>query len=113
MKYDFHCNQCEVTTEVEKSVDKYNEVGYCIYCGSVVSRLLPTRFYFHGGKRVDPYYDQGLGCVVKDTKHRDQIAKSKGVTEVGNESMDKFSKKLKTEKDKKWAHGWDKIDTQL
>lgn len=38
-------------------------------------------------------YNPGLGCITKNSKHRAEIAKRKGLVEVGNEDVSNWRKR--------------------
>jgi Cu2+-containing amine oxidase len=45
---------------------------------------------FYGEKQDDAFYSIPLGRVVNGKKHMRQLAKEKGLIEVGNEKVDKL-----------------------
>lgn len=55
-------------------------------CGGYMVRVFRPKIYLAGTKVEDAHYHHGLGQVVKSTQHAREIAKSKGLIEVGNES---------------------------
>ena len=63
---------------------------------------------FSGTAVQNAEYNPGLGCVVKNKAHRDELAKRKGLVEVGNdfkggEGMQKhFDKKRDEAREERW-----------
>lgn len=82
----------------------------CPKCDTIMKRLIAGGSCFIGEKVEDAEYNPGLGCVTKNKKHRDEIAKSRGLYEVGNEDMGKLSDKMDTERKKKLAGNYDDLD---
>ena len=61
-----------------------------------------------GTKVTSPEYNPGLGCVVKNKRHKDYLLKSKDLVEVGNDfgsgekQQKEFEMKKAWEREKKW-----------
>ena len=89
--YPYKCPDCSRQFDVAKRVNHIDEVEFCPSCQSechAKDRLI-CRSTFHGAGVEDPVYDHSLGMVVKSSAHRRQIAKEKGLIEIGNEPVDK------------------------
>ena len=90
MIYEYKC--CGEVFEVVKRLAEFDRPEDCPKCGEVARRII-SRTSFYGADDWDKaQYCPGLGQVVKSDKHRRQIAKSKGLEEVGNEDMNKIAK---------------------
>lgn len=56
---------------------------------------LISRTHFYGASDWDDVqFNPGLGVVTKNAKHRAQIAKERGLTEIGNEDFDRTCNSL-------------------
>lgn len=61
-----------------------------------------------GGKVQNAEYNPGLGCVVKNKRHKNEILARKGLVEIGNDfssgdrMQDSYEKKKKEELESKW-----------
>jgi len=81
--YDYQCIKCEHEIEVIKSISEYDSREDCPKCNSEMQRLIKAG-YFLNEKVEEATYNPGLGCVVKNRKHRNELAKQRGLIEVGN-----------------------------
>lgn len=61
-------------------------------------RLISGKISFSNEKVEDASYCQALGCVVKNNRHRAQIAKSRGLVEIGNETPETIHKHFEAER---------------
>jgi putative FmdB family regulatory protein len=91
MIYQFECDKCQTDHEINKSMKDSGSVEKCPSCGNILTRVY-SYTYFIGAKVESPEYNAGLGCVTKSAKHRAEIAKSRGLIEVGNERPDSLKK---------------------
>ena len=111
MIYPYRC-PCGNEFQIVKHSKNIDRVEVCPDCGhncTKENRYL-SRGSFYGASDWDnAEYNHGLGCVTNNKKHRDQIAKSKGLIEVGNEDIKKYDKQLAQERKKKREARWDKI----
>ena len=98
-----------------KSVDARNDEECCPECESVATRCLPTSLHFYGAADWDTaHYNPIFGKVMKSNAQARQEAKSRGMTEVGNEPVEKIHKKFDTEREHKINTAYDDIcDTSL
>lgn len=84
MIYEYECRKCEHVFQVVKSMKESDTNEFCDRCGS------PGYFFFTpphitGAKVEHAEYNYGLGAVVKNKRHRQELAKRKGVVEIGND----------------------------
>ena len=91
MIYDYLCKKCHKTTEVVKSMRDSGRIESCEVCQSDMERVY-TPAHIVGAKVESPEFNPGLGCVVKDKYHRQELCKRKGLVEVGNESPHSMAK---------------------
>jgi hypothetical protein len=89
VRYPYFCFKCNEETEVEKPLSDLNRPEICD-CGQKMARMISEKVSFKGEKvgENQSYYHPALGCEVRSEAHARQIAKSKGLVEVGNESQD-------------------------
>lgn len=88
--YEYIC-ECGFEFEVTKPFGQYDCEELCLKCGSVKTIRQMSRTHFYNANDWDKaQFNPGLGCVVKNKKHRDQLAKEKNLVEIGNESCDKI-----------------------
>jgi putative FmdB family regulatory protein len=84
--YEHTCKPCGLTFDVIKTVSEIDRPEPCPDCGGqTVRHFAPRRVFFSGTSVQDAEYNPGLGCVVKNKEHRAEIAKQKGLVEVGND----------------------------
>jgi hypothetical protein len=89
---------------VIKSVKDIDVNEFCSSCGNPAERqFVPSRVYFSGTKVQHAEWNPGLGAVTKSKEHREELAKRKGLVEIGNdfksgESMQKHFDEIRTDK---------------
>jgi hypothetical protein len=82
-------------------------------CGSYsVRKFVPSRIYLNNTAVEHPEFNHGLGCVTKNNRHASQIAKDRGMIEVGNENMSKHRKEAAKEREKTRQKGWEEAHTE-
>lgn len=93
MVYEYSCSQCQTSIDIIKPVSDYDRIENCETCGTLMNRAFaPRKIHLYGTAVQDAYYNNGLGCVVKNDKHARQIAKDRNLIEVGNERPEKHLK---------------------
>lgn len=89
--YPYACKSCDHHFDVAKSVRQIDDAEFCPLCQSDSKRYL-VAVNFNGASDWDKAeFNAGLGCIVKNAKHRERIAKERGLIEVGNEDLGKFT----------------------
>jgi putative FmdB family regulatory protein len=83
--YPYLCPKCEHAFDVIKSVADMDREEPCLKCEAPAERQFTARVHFIGAKVTHAEYNPGLGCVVKNKSHKDDLLKAKGLVEVGNE----------------------------
>jgi putative FmdB family regulatory protein len=81
--YDYQCEDCRNCFEEHKSVDKRYPTK-CNRCGSLRTTIRISRVAIHS---FEPYYDIQLGATIKSPTHKKQVAKSLGLTNVGDAKL--------------------------
>lgn len=92
MLYDYFCSGCSGTFEVSKVVDDFDRIENCPTSGTMMTRLFKPKIHLYGTKVEDKHFHTGLGQVVNSTQHARQLAKERGLIEVGNERVEKYVK---------------------
>lgn len=88
MVYEYFCSACSATTDVIKKVIDFERDESHEKCGTLMVRIFKPKIYLAQTAVEDAHFHPGLGQVVKSTQHAREIAKSKGLIEVGNEKPD-------------------------
>lgn len=96
--YEYGCKDCGLNFDVVKSFKEYDLPQACQSCQSLETERYISRSSFYGANDWDKVqWNPALGCITKNSKHRAQIAREKGLIEVGNEDFDRTN----TSQDKK------------
>lgn len=89
MVYDYTCAPCEYTFEVVKNAKYYNDPEDCPKCGDEATRVFPPKkIHLMNTAVQEKYFDHALGVVTTKDGAKD-IAKRRGLVEVGNERPEK------------------------
>lgn len=112
MTYAYKCTECAHAFDVIKSVKDIDVNEFCPRCESPAERqFVPSRVYFSGTEVTNPEWNPGLGAVVKSKRHREELAKRKGLIEVGNDfgSGKKMEQKFESDRAAKREKEWDAL----
>ena len=93
MIYEYECKEHGVF-EVLKSMDEAGKDEPCPTCQVIGSRLWNNRGGFTGEKVEHAEWNPALGCVIKNKKHRAEVAERKGLVEIGNEKPDTIHREM-------------------
>lgn len=86
MTYQYNCEKCQSTFDVIKSVKDIDVNEFCPKCENPATRqFVPSKVHFTGTRVQHAEYNPGLGAVTKNKEHRSELAKRKGLVEVGND----------------------------
>lgn len=108
--YGWFCQKCDKEFETMQSIVEYDGKTSCPTCkNEVTERILSSRVHFIGTKVEDREYNPGLGQVVKNKKHREEIAKRMGLVEVGNDNYAKNHDALDKDRAARHKRNWDKV----
>ena len=80
--YDFECS-CGCIKEFIAAID---EIKKCPACGCKMKRLIPSSFSINMGVGPYGYYDDDLQTYVHTNKHRRQVMKEQGVSEINKKN---------------------------
>ena len=104
MLYSYECPLCHDQFEVVKHHSQYLTPEKCIKCDVVADKTVTL---FAAPTMVREEYSPAFGTVVKSKRHREQLAKEKGMIEVGNESPETLKKEA--DKTLKQKLSWDNV----
>lgn len=86
MIYEYECTKCQCHFDVVKPVKDIDINEFCEKCGNPAERIfVPSKVYFSGEKVTHAEYNPAFGCVIKNKRHRDDLAKERGMIEIGND----------------------------
>jgi hypothetical protein len=70
-----------------------------------------TRFFIGASDWDKAEYNPALGCVTRNAQHRRQIARDRGVEEIGNDygSVDKIHKHFESAKAEELRRSWERV----
>lgn len=109
MRYAYRCPSCNSEEEIIKGVSDIDRLEPCPKCNHAMERYI-DRFHFYGANDWDTaQYCPALGQIVKSNKHRRQIAKARGLEEVGNEDPNKLHKHYEKQREKAFEDSWSKV----
>lgn len=102
MVYEHFCVPCNRTFDVIRPVSRYDDAEICAKCGSVAERVpFPRRVFLHGTAVQEKQFNHALGTVCTDNEAK-QIAKERGLIEVGNERVEKHVKPYESDYSDIW-----------
>jgi putative FmdB family regulatory protein len=108
--YPYKCEKCEIKENVVKYMSESDRSEACPQCNNPMERDYSNmRLNFIGTKVESAEYNPGLGVVTKNAKDRAEIAKRKGVTEIGNDykSADHISAEFAKAREEKLKKTWE------
>lgn len=83
----------------------------CPKCKNPAARIfIPRSLLFSGTKVESPEYNPGLGCIIKNAAHRKEVAKQKGLIEVGSEKPETLHKMYDRAREEKFEKAWADVD---
>ncbi len=90
-----------------KPVKDFDLKHECSECGcEETTVVISSKIHHIGAKVQSSEFNHGLGCVVHSKKEREEIAKQRGLIEVGNEKPNTLHQesvvKREIEKQKEW-----------
>ena len=112
MTYEFHCMKCDVMFDVVKPVAEIAHPELCKVCGNEATRsFVPSRIHIHGAAVEHAEYNPALGCITKNKKHRAELAKERGMVEIGNDfkSPDAIHKKFDGDREDRKKKAWEDV----
>jgi len=108
--YPYHCLKCDHDFEVIKRVADIDNAEPCEACSGETERQIGGGQHFYGESDWDTaQWCPTMGCEIKSNAHRRQIAKDRGLTEVGNEHPDKMDKHYEDQRSRAREEAWDRV----
>ncbi len=104
MIYQYRCDECKIDFDVIKGAVDYNKDEFCKsghLSRKVFSIMRPV--IDHSRRQYCPI----VKAVVKNNTHRRQIAKEKGMIEMGNECPNKTYERMEKEREKTLSKRYD------
>lgn len=107
MVYEYNCTTCDISVEVTKPMEDHRRIEICHSCGGQMVSIVTGGRGFSYKKNEWPEYNPAFGRVVKNSSERKNLAREKGLIEVGSEDIiklgDKMDKDKKDKADKEWS----------
>ena len=107
--YLYKCRECAADWDVAKSMaqlDRAEECPSCLAANGSSSRVMQSVNFTGAGDWNTQTFHPALGTVVRNNAHARQIAKSRGLIEVGNEAPEKIhsacEKQRADTRDERW-----------
>jgi putative FmdB family regulatory protein len=109
--YDWTCEKCDKGFETIESIKEYSGKAECPTCGNPTTERNYSRclFYNVGASVENAEYNPAFGQIVKNSKHRKELAKAHGLVEIGNEPTEKIHKKFESDRSEKRKKAWDDV----
>lgn len=110
MIYEYRCKDCSHNFDVVKPVRDLDVDHECPACGhDETVRLFSSNIHIVGAAVQHAEYNPALGCVIKNKQHRADVAKSKDLVEVGNETPDTLHKETVVKREQERAREWENL----
>lgn len=93
--YVYRCRECQADWDVVKpmsQIDRLEDCPACGKCNGSNSRQLQASYFTGASDWNTQTWNPGLGCYTKSDKHARDIAKGRGLIEVGNEKPETLHK---------------------
>lgn len=108
--YDYSCEKCDLDFEIFKSIKEHRKTEPCPQCGNEAPQDLSRCRPMHTGASVkDAYKCPALGTIVKSDAHRKELARARGLEEIGNEKPDSLHKHFDQARENKIKKSWDEV----
>lgn len=108
--YIFSCSKCDKDFDVIMSIKEYERRAECPTCHNVsTDRVYTPDFHFIGAAVQNAEYNPAFGQVVKNSRHRNELAKEKGLIEIGNEKPETVHKHYEQARADKLKKSWDDV----
>lgn len=116
MTYEYRCAPCAHSFDVMKSHTEMSRAEACPKCErEAIRQFVPQRVFLSGTKVQHAEYNPGLGCVVRNKEHRAELAKAKGLVEIGNDykNTDNIHKEFEQKREQRSKDSYDKIEKEI
>jgi hypothetical protein len=87
----------------------FDRAENCDSCQSPARYIFSSKIQFIGASVQNAEYNPGLGCVVKNKEHRAELAKQRGLVEIGTDykSPDNIHKEFDKKREEARAKRWE------
>ena len=106
--YLYLCEKCDKEHTIIKSMYDSARVEQCPDCQVQLLRVY-TAPHIVGASVQEAEYNPGLGMVVKNKRHREEVARQRGLIEVGNETPKTLHRESVIKREQEREKEWDKI----
>lgn len=108
--YKMHCQKCDDNFEHVESIKTFEGQAQCPACKTISNEQVYTgAVHFLGASVESAEYNPALGQIVKNSKHRKELAKQKGLIEIGTEKPETIHKHFDKARADKLKKSWDDI----
>lgn len=105
--YVYDCSKCDHEFELTRPMSEYKDPGNCPQCGNVGEKIVTMPYGFIGTKVENAEYNPAFGCIVKNKRHRNYLAESKNLVEIGNENPNTMHKNFDKQRADKRKKVWE------
>ncbi len=98
--------------DVTKSMSAIDEPETCPDCQNAGMRRISRTHFYGAGDWNNQQWNPGLGCYTKSNGHARQIAKNRGLEEVGNEKVETIHKTFEKQRDDTRERRWQEADRE-
>lgn len=107
--YEYRCHECAAGFDVVKPVAELDRSEPCpkcnTVCGSSSRQISRTNFTGASDWNTQTFHP-ALGQVVKNNRHARQLAKERGMIEVGNEKVETVHKHFEKQREETREQRW-------
>lgn len=107
--YEYNC-QCGNQWDVIKRVADIDEVELCDKCQRLGDRQISRTSFAGAADWNTQHFSPALGKVVKNNREARQLAKDRGMLEVGNEKPEVIHKHFDTQREDTREQRWKDAD---
>lgn len=107
--YAYDCLKCDTEFELVRPMSEYKAPGKCPDCGNIGEKIVTKPYGFIGAQVENAEYNPAFGCIVKNKKHRNELAKRKNFIEIGNEKVETVHKTFDKAREVKRKKFWDDL----
>lgn len=107
--YEYQCQACAADFDIVKRMAEIDRKESCPACGfenGPRSRKISRSNFTGASDWNTQHYSPALGMVVKNNREARQIAKQRGLIEVGNESPEKIHKAMEKQREETREQRW-------
>jgi len=104
--YAYRCG-CATEWDVIKSVASIDDPEPCPKCKELGSRQIVAVNFNGASDWNSQTWNPALGCYTRNTRHARQLAKARGMEEVGTEPPEKIHAKFERDKEDARAARWE------